>query len=411
MENTPTVNTAEQFSKCRVVKHKTENFSLYEVLRRPLPNNPYYLLRAQSWAISDQRCCVVRNNAQSAKYATESEKDSLFYPGGPITDTQPMFQRVYNDLELQLEAIRNNRTNKLLEKIGRVSVPLIAMYKERRETEKLLVGFVNKALFTVRNLRHPKRILWHLGVYDPQKHTGSFLRKLKKKTMSAETAGDAWLQYRFAWKPLIHDIQTSVIAAAEQEKKLHTFRVSTRKSFHLLSDVNYYSSTLYGEDIWHGEREGGISAGISYSFSDTTLAALSSVTSIPATLWDLAPWSFVIDRLVDISTLIELYDATNGVTFEGGYLTTFYRQSVKASSYAEYYWPNKIRRYTYEFGSTYHLTRSHVPPREDVYMNREVLHQFPEPRLEYPLSFYIEHGIDYAALLRQLSAKFRKKPR
>ena len=404
MEPRPTIDNKEQFSKCVVTKHSTDDFPIYAILGRPLPNNPYYLYQAQSWAIGDQW-------AHTVYHRTGKSQDTLVTPGRPMNDTVKMYQNVQDDLEIQMASFRKMRTNRLLEKIGRVSVPLIAMYKERRETEKLLVGFVNKAFFTIRNLRHPKRILWHLGVYDPQKHTGSFLRKLKKKTMSAETAGDAWLQYRFAWKPLIHDIQTSVAAAAEQEKKLHTFRVSTRKSFNLTSAVNYYKSTFYGEDIWRGTREGGISAGVSYSFSDTTLAALSSITSVPATLWDLVPWSFVIDRLVDISKLIELCDATSGATFEGGYLTTFYRQVVKASNHAVSYYPDIVRRYVNSGGCTYYYTRFHVPPREDVYMKREVLYQFPRPQLEYPLSFFIEHGVDYAALLRQLTAKFRKKPR
>lgn len=403
MDSTPTESTSEVFRKCQVEKHKTSGFPMYERLRRPLPNNPYMLDKALSWALSTPRIRVVYHRAGVTQVITGLS-------GGPITDNTTMFIRIKADLDKQLREFRNMRTNRLLEKIGRVSIPLITMYKERRETEKLLVSFVNKALYAVRNLRHPKRILWHYGVYDPQKHTGSFLRKLKKKTMSAETAGDAWLQYRFAWKPLIHDIQQSVIAAMEQEKKLNTFRVSTRKSFDFSSTLNYYDSVLSGEEKWVGRREGGIDAGISYSFSDVTLATLSSFTSLSASVWDLTPWSFVIDRFVDISSLLDLYDATSGATFEDGYLTTFYTQSVRAPRSSVKYEPDIVSRFTSSSGRTYYMTRSHVPPREDVYMKREVLTQFPYPQLEYPMSFFVEHGIDYAALVRQLAARFRKKP-
>lgn len=403
MDSIPTESTSEVFRKCKVTKCKTSDFPIYERLRKPLPNNPYLLDKALSWALSEIRTFIVYHRAERTQVLIGSVK-------GPITDGSAMFIRIKSDLDNQLQEFRNMRTNRLLEKIGRVSIPLITMYKERRETEKLLVSFVNKALYAVRNLRHPKRILWHYGVYDPQKHTGSFLRKLKKKTMSAETAGDAWLQYRFAWKPLIHDIQQSVVAAMEQEKKLNTFRVSTRKDFDFHSTLNYYSSVLEGQEIWSGRREGGINAGISYSFSDITLATLSSFTSLPASVWDLTPWSFVIDRFVDISSLLDLYDATSGATFEDGYLTTFYTQSVRAPSSSVMYYPDIVSRYFDISGRTYYMTRSRVPPREDVYMKREVLTQFPTPQLEYPMSFFIEHGIDYAALLRQLAARFRKKP-
>lgn len=228
--------------------------------------------------------------------------------------------------------------------------------------------------------------------------------------MSCETAGDAWLQYRFAWKPLIHDIQDSVVAAAEYEKKMHTFFVRSGEKFEHSESVDYYNNPLIGNDTWTGKRKGWVGMGIGYTFTDITLSALSTFTNLPATAWDAVPWSFVIDRIVDVSSYLDLFDATSGAGFTNGYRTQFFTTTIVPSSNAVMYYPDIIRRFVHRDGRTYHMSRNHCPPREDVYMKREVLYRFPDPKLIFPMSLKNEHLVDYAALLRQLRARFKRKP-
>lgn len=403
MENVPTIDNAETFHYVRVSKFNTPNFWMYvNRMGVPLPTNPYTLSMARSWCLGPMNTRIVYHRAGVTQ--------DFSSPGRPINDNVTMYKRVNTALQVRTNELLDKVSNRCLEKIGRQSIPIYMMYRERKETATLLTKFVDKALFAVRNLRHPKRILWHYGIYDPQKHTGSFLKKLKKKTMSCETAGDAWLQYRFAWKPLIHDIQDSVAAAAEYEKKMHTFFVRSGEKFEHTESVDYYDSPLAGTDIWTGTRKGWIGMGVGYGFSDITLSALASFTNLPATVWDMVPWSFVIDRVVDISSYLDLYDATSGAAFTDGYRTQFFTTTTTPSSKSETYYPDIVSRFLVSSGRTYEMSRTHCPPREDVYMKREVLRSFPTPKLVYPMALKNEHLIDYAALLRQLRSRFKRRP-
>lgn len=402
MEEVPIIDTNETFHYVRVSKTSTPNYKEYIRSGTPLPTNPYSLEMARSWCLGDQKTHVVFHR-------WNSEADFTI-PGNPINDFSGAYQQVVGQLQEWTNELLTKHSNRCLEKIGRQSIPIYMMYRERRETATLLTNFAEKALFAVHNLRHPKRILWHYGIYDPQKHTGSFLKKLKKKTMSCETAGDAWLQYRFAWKPLIHDIQDSVVSAMEYEKKMHTFFVRSGEEFEHSISVNLMGNALHGTDIWTGKRKGWAGMGIGYCFTDVSLSALATFTNLPATAWDAVPWSFVIDRVADVSSYLDLYDATSGAEFTDGYRTQFYTTTVTPSSTSEYYYPDIFQRYLDEYGRTYTTYRDHCPPREDVFMRREVLTDFPEPILVYPMSLKTEHLVDYAALIRQLRARFRKKP-
>lgn len=403
MENT-LIDNSETYHYVKVSKFNTPNYWMYvNRMGVPLPVNPYTLEVARSWSLGPTNTHIV--------YHEEDVTQDLTEEGRPISDSTTMYQAVNRELQLRTDELLDKISNRCLEKIGRQSIPIYMMYRERKETATLLTKFVEKAIYAARNLRHPKRILWSYGIYDPQKHTGSFLKRLKKKTMSCETAGDAWLQYRFAWTPLIHDIQDSVVAAMEYEKKMHTFFVRSGEEFEHEASVDYYDNPLAGSDIWTGKRKGWIGMGIGYCFTDISLSALATFTNLPATAWDAVPWSFVIDRCVDISSYLDLYDATSGAEFTDGYRTQFFTTTTVPSSTSVMYYPDIISRFLkYQRGRTYYMTRTHCPPREDVYMKREVLRSFPQPKLIFPMSLKNEHLIDYAALLRQLRARFKKRP-
>lgn len=408
MENVPVIDNNETFHYVTVNKADTPNVMVYLRTQTPLPTQPYTLEMARSWRLGDMNACIIYHQpSPTGEYIAPTYYTD---PGYPINNSSDSYQQVVGELQSRTNELLAKINNRCLEKIGRQSIPIYMMYRERKETATLLTKFVEKAIYAVGNLRHPKRILWSYGIYDPQKHTKSFLKSLKKNTMSCETAGDAWLQYRFAWKPLIHDIQDSVVSAMEFEKKMHTFFVRSGEEFEHDVSINVYGSYLAGKDIWTGKRKGWTGMGIGYGFSDVSLSALATFTNLPATAWDAVPWSFVIDRFVDISTYLDLYDATSGAEFLDGYRTQFFTTTVTPSSTSESYYPDIVSRFLTPAGRTYTFHRPHCPPREDVYMKREVLRRFPDPVLTYPMALKNEHLIDYAALLRQLRARFRKKP-
>lgn len=395
-----------EYIDIKVQKTATPDYAKRIAEGIPLPVNPYMMTYFNSNGASKGSQLDIQYYSSLGK---PTSKTTFTYPPQLVTGPSHMYcNNMIAEMSRWVVGIQQWKSNTLLSKIKAQSLPILMLYKERHQTGKLITKFLDDALYCVGNLRHPKRILWRMGVYDPQRHTGNFLRRLRKKTMSCKTAGDAWLQYRFAWTPLYHDIVDSINAAADFEKKLHRFSQNAGTKFGHSFDKNM-SDWSEGENIWKGEIEGATSYRVNYYISDASLAGVGSMMDIPTFMWDAVPWSFVIDRVVDISSYLDLRNATLGTQFTSGYFTTFYRRFIFPSSGSVSYYPN---RFTYLVGGRkMTVTSFNPPPREDVYMNRIKLTEFPAPVLEYPLSFKIAHGVDYVALGRQVVERFRKKPR
>lgn len=400
------VKTATEYVEIKVNKTKTVDYAYRIANDHPLPVNPYFMTYFNSNGPNNGGVLTTQYYDNFGQPTTSTV---AFQAAGLMTGPNSAdCNNIIGELNKWVSGIQDWKSNTLLSKIKAQSLPILMLYKERHQTGKLITKFLDDALYCIGNLKHPKRVLSRMGVYDPQKHTGNFLRKLRKKTMSCNTAGDAWLQYRFAWAPLYHDIIDSVNAAADFEKKLHKFSQNAGTRFGNTVEKNMRSA-LNGERIWRGSINGAVSYRVNYYISDATLAGVGSMMDIPTFLWDAVPWSFVIDRVVDVSGYLDLRNATLGTQFTSGYFTTFYLRSINPAAIDVSYYPNRL---TYMIGGLKYVQQYITPPpREDVYMNRVKLTSFPNPKLEYPLSFKVTHGVDYIALGRQLREKMRKKPR
>lgn len=399
------VKTSTEYVEIVVKKQNTPDYAYRIANGLPLPVNPYFMSYFNSNGPTGGSLLTTQYYNNSGKPTT---KTSVEYPPGVATGPDHAnCKSMISELDAWVSGIQVWKSNTLLSKIKAQSLPILMLYKERHQTGKLITKFLDDALYTIGNLKHPKRVLFRMGVYDPQKHTGNFLRKLRKKTMSCETAGDAWLQYRFAWTPLYHDIADSLKASEDFEKKIHRFSQSAGTKFGHGITKNMVS-WLTGEENWSGFIGGAVSYRVNYHISDVTLAGVGSMMDIPTFLWDAVPWSFVIDRVVDVSSYLDLRNATLGTEFTSGYFTTFYQRTIYPARTRTSYYPNRL---TYLIGGRKYFTQIfNPPPREDVYMNRVKLTSFPTPKLEYPLSFKLAHGVDYMALGRQVVKKFRQKP-
>lgn len=400
------VLTGTEYVQVKVNKTKTADYAYRIANDLPLPVNPYLMTYFNSNGPNKGGVLTTQHYDNFGQPTTSTV--TFQAPGLMTSPNGTDCNNMIGALDTWVSGIQAWKANTLLSKIKAQSLPILMLYKERHRTGKLITKFLDDALYCIGNLKHPKRVLFRMGVYNPQRHTGNFLRKLRKKTISCNTAGDAWLQYRFAWTPLYHDIIDSINAAADFEKKLHKFSQNAGGRFGNSIEKNMRSVTD-GERIWRGNITGAVSYRVNYYISDSTLSGVGSMMDIPTFLWDAVPWSFVIDRVVDVSSYLDLRNATLGTQFTSGYFTTFYQRTIIPAAIDVKYHPNRLtyliggRKYTQQFFNP--------PPREDVYMNRVKLASFPAPTLEYPLSFKIAHGVDYVALGHQLVERMRKKPR
>lgn len=293
------------------------------------------------------------------------------------------------------------RRNKLLSKVKGQTLPLIMLYKERHQTNAMLTKFFDDMIFFARNYKRPRRLLQHYGFLSTAPKGYQKARKWYKQRKASHTVGDYYLQWRFGWNPLYKDLEDSVKAQSEAEKKGRTTKMRAGLPFEVTRErINTLAAERASVDgTCTATGYFGICA--HYHISDVTLAAAVQVMSVEETLWDMMPWSFLIDRLVNVSKYLNLRYATAGVQFISGYESDYRRYVTRGIS-------NCKSSRTVLGSKVYAWTYWDGPSREDVLFNRTIISGFPKPTLEYPYKSFLDQKYwgDYVSLINQ---KFHKR--
>lgn len=295
-------------------------------------------------------------------------------------------------------------TNLILEKTKAQSISISMMYAERKETALTVINAVERLAKGVKLIRHPKqmfRAIWG------RKPTRAEMRKLKKTaayvTRKAETVGDAWLEYRYVWTPLVLDVSDSIRALKKQKEKMYRYSQSAFKFF---EDTVHFNEVCVWQQPYdsaatvHGRY--GTHIKYYYDVTNPLATAWSSLADPVQFLWDLVPWSFVADWFVDLSTYLDLRSADWGLTFTDGYKsqlrvieTTFQPVSYTVSASPWYGWTQTYTCYPA------------LPDHFYLYNDRVVLSNFPAARLTFPLEdgLNLKRIADLIALINGLLEK------
>lgn len=381
-----------------VVKANTPNYAELVRTGAPLPEQPYSL---DIWRAGPG---IVRTDIQYYNYGIPN---GPLYLGTPrqdqMTDNTTDCNLIKAKLKARVDDVYDKRVNRLLSKIQGQSLSVGIMYRERRKTGELLTDFADKTVKTLKYWRRPSKVMQVWGFRGKRNLSPKFTRALRKRLARCPDLGSVFLQYRFAWTPLWKDIEASLDAAAKAESKLNQFRQAVGTPFKHEESYDLSSLLTQVGRVWHGAIEGYVGGRVYYSVSDVTLLSLGSLTNLAATAWDAVTWSFVIDRFINISQYLDLYDATIGNTFNNGSMTVFYKLSVSPPPKYYFYYPDRLTWNKVRYGEIYTNVNT-CPPREEVYMRRTILSEFPSPSLEYP-NFQWKHLPDYFFLVKQMMTK------
>lgn len=149
----------------------------------------------------------------------------------------------------------------------------------------------------------------------------------------AKASTQAYLEYRFGWKPIINDFKNACEAHVvhDQVRNLRLVaRASEERSWILTG--RQYSSTFNGgiqvasSADYHRVLK--CSAGYLYEIVDENANASLQralglrVADLPGTMWELVPFSFVLDRFVNIGTWLRAIVPKPGVKIRGSWVTT-----------------------------------------------------------------------------------------
>lgn len=198
--------------------------------------------------------------------------------------------------------------------------------------EDAIMGLVNlKELDqTIGMLRRPLSSVWTLL----SRMAKARKRRLGKTAASAAKAtANTWLEYRYGWMPLILDIK-SIMAAAEKIKqgqprfsvsrsgaKAPERKVSVAATKTNLSGMTRAMCTL--TSVINVK----VSSGVIYRYKDDSDSSRVfrmlglRIQSIPTALWEIIPYSFVVDWFLGVGDWILAVTPKPNVTFLGNWTT------------------------------------------------------------------------------------------
>jgi hypothetical protein len=270
---------------------------------------------------------------------------------------------------------------------------LANMLGERHQVVKSVENVLNILIHSVRDLRHG-RIASAIRRFGGDPLTA---RKLRKKDIA-----DQWLSLQYGWKPLLSDVYDVINGAHLREKTApHTFRASASASHGL--DVRNLDAWL--NDSWYHQPAGwykteAIQKFTIRAFPNIALAepAALGFTNPLEVLWEVTPWSFVVDWFLPVGRYLDQLTADHGWIFYDGSVSGLRKISAVAN------W-SKAEGHS-SGGWNYSTSQSFFGGYDHVIFERNVLFGFPSPdvpKFKNPLT--ITHYLNSVALLAQLMGR------
>lgn len=396
-------NLVSQDLNISVMKVDTPDYKVRIAEGLPLPVNPYSLVKTFDPVVDVGKTVYYKDGRVIKK--TVNQKASSYINASLLVAKRRAYEA----------DIVSRATNKCLDKIKAQSLPIVQLYVERKQTASALAKLVDECWFIARNVKRPSKVFRH---FDKTTHGSTAKRRIRAAYQKARgnvksllldkgsSVGDLWLQYRMFLTPSYHDVMSSISAASEYEQKIRRFKVKAgikhTDSFRLSYD-SYSLGIPIAERPGRISVTGGCSAVIHYQISDSTLAAVSSLGDPLATMWDLVPWSFIVDRFADIGSYLERMHATIGTTFTSGSISSkFVWEGKPDGPWVNSYYPNKLT-WSINSSGTKEVWEKY-PSRalfNELSVKRTVLSSFPTPVLEYPFNQGWKQITDEIVLLRQ----------
>jgi len=274
------------------------------------------------------------------------------------------------------------------------AIALANAYAKMNASPLMLAEQLNDLGQTVGMLRSPFKTARQL-VMKMTKYRNARLGKTAKS--AAKASADAWLEYRYGWKPLILDAETII-------KESHKFRarcdrihlVARAQENHTSNVSGTWPATYFPASSW--ASAGSISrnltvrcsAGVIYDVkSRNTIEDLNTLLGtrlrdVPATLWEILPYSFVVDWFVNVGSWLQAVTPVPGLEVQSRWHTRVEEEVVTTSATFAYPPPAPTTNvYSGSFGSsvinrtTFKRTANPETTATPVLTNRSlsVLHQ------------------------------------
>lgn len=262
---------------------------------------------------------------------------------GQATITAPHFGPNLNgtlSLSVPYDLIAQTQTE-LLNKIKDQKIDLGTALVESRKT---ISHLADTAVSLYRFISHARKGRW-----------GKAAKALGldgKSVRSGKSVGNRWLEYQYAWRPLMADIQGSmeeIQKGFQSEAQLFSAVRNVTRAISPLDFPELTSTTEYGERL----AKESLKAKVYFRVSDAELRKLTGIGLLNPlqVAWETVPFSFMVDWLLPVGDFLEALDAVRGLTFVAGsrtyrYETSYelqYRPSYSSGPIKEGYYPLRVR--------------------------------------------------------------------
>lgn len=167
---------------------------------------------------------------------------------------------------------------------------------------------------TLRMIRRPLQSLFE-GCYDYLESVKKRTRRARSKRKKRQIISDTWLEYSFGWQPLVGDIRSAADAMARLSTHRPPYKVvSAGHNDQAVRSDEYTTIDLYNTRLtrkttitesYSVRMKASISVGITPTFTTDVLGL--SLRDLVPTIWELIPYSFLVDYFVNTGSLIDYY--------------------------------------------------------------------------------------------------------
>lgn len=288
---------------------------------QPWPKNTYPT-GVYSWQRSSSNTTVQREKPAKATYANGTDyavselvnTRTLVYAGfgnwAPITDY------------LSVSANQTSVLSETMSADARAASRLRSKIKDQTWNAATTIGEAGKTIAFVASVAHDLRHAWQLARRGDILGLADFAHVRdsagKRRFKWPLRIGSAWVAWRYAVRPLMYDL-------GDMLQEFHNSGVRPRVIKVYASATENVGKTMFSGQVQGQDaltrRTGTVKVAYVayYEQSGTVSLTPLGLTNFPALLWELTPWSFVIDKFIPIGRFLSGLDATMGINYLGGY--------------------------------------------------------------------------------------------
>jgi hypothetical protein len=318
MVNHGVVATTKMFEDNRV--ESSRNTPGFETLKRfQLPQNPY---TRTIWEQNYPKVSPVYK-----EYWNDGTSRQWFY-NGPGTAFYLDVSESHTDYPIPPD-LRNQAISRLRSEASNSSGSAAVSMAEADKTARFVAQTATKFANAFRDLRKGRfgDFANTMGLTTTVREERAFRNRYKTRVLRSggdtrQFAAQTWLEYSYAWKPMISDVYSQAENLARVlENNSFVLRVA-RSSAN--GNYRYAHKTLSADQVWAADRlvivQGRESYTVRYRVPNgpAQVANTFGLTNPLLVAWELVPFSFVADWFLPIGDFLAGLTAWDGLEFGGG---------------------------------------------------------------------------------------------